>query len=120
MGIVFQRWKIVLEQMCSKLKDKDNIYMKNVYMIDKFLIILQEMILLGVKIHIDILKYTFVTNDVETYNQNKISFSDIYDNNDTYKRMFNEIEKSDILIEKINDPENINDYLIKIINLVTK
>lgn len=116
LGIVFQRWKIVLEQMCSKSKDKDDLYMKNVYLVDKFLIMLQEMILLGVKIHVDVLKYTFMTCDIETYEANKTNFSMIYDN-DMYKSIFIEIENSDRLVEPVNDPENINDDLIKLICL---
>lgn len=116
LGIVFQRWKIVLEQMCLKSKDKDDIYAKNIYLVDKFLILVQEMILLGVKIHVDVLKYTFMTCDIETYEANKSNFSMIY-NNDIYGNIFNEIDKSDRLAEQVNDPENVNDDLIKLIKL---
>lgn len=118
LGTIFQRWKIVLEQMCSKSKDKDDLYLKNMYLVDKFLIIVQEMILMGVKIYVDILKYTFMTCDIETYEANKINFSIIYNNNETYKYIFEEIQQSDILMMQVTDPENINADLIKLINLV--
>lgn len=116
LGIAFQRWKIVLEQMCSTSKDKDDMYMRNVYIVDKFLILIQEMILLGVKIYVDKLKYTFMMCDVETYESNKIFDSNIYSDS-VYLNIFEEIEQSCRLVEQVIDPENINDDLIKLISL---
>jgi hypothetical protein len=89
--------------------------MKNMYLIDKFFVTVQEMILLGVKIYVDLLKYTFITDSVETYEVNKIIFSNIY-SHDIYKFVYNEIEKSDVLIEQIIDPENIDNNVIKLLS----
>lgn len=113
-GIMFQRWKIVLEKMGDYMEDKDDTYMKKMYLVDKFLTNVQEMILLCVKIHVDLLKYTFMTNDIETYKINKINFNDMFQNS-TYSLIYQNINSCDILINKIIDPENISDEYITLL-----
>lgn len=44
LGIVFQRWKIVLEKMNNVAKDKNDEFMKSMYVIDKLLNKIQEII----------------------------------------------------------------------------
>lgn len=114
LGTVFQRWKIVLEKMSIASINKDDLYMKNIYLVDKFLTVIQEMILLYVNSYINLLKDAFITNNSEKYKQNKKSFDNFYEY-DVYKNIANEIKNSDKLLQKIKSPEILDQNMVELI-----
>lgn len=105
LGIAFQRWKIILEKMCEYKNNEDDTYLKNIYLIDKFLEILQEMILHEIKTYINKIKKMFGC-EINCSNKKNI----------IYEAIFDVLEKSDILIEKVYKPEKICDQVLNIIN----
>jgi hypothetical protein len=110
LGIVFQRWKIVLEQMCSKSNGKDDQYMRDIYLIDRFLVAIQEMILMHIKMFVQCLKESFNNTKIE-----KFQYQDIYKNVKCYKLIYENIISSDVFFKQIKDPENLDNELIKLI-----
>lgn len=111
LGIVFQRWKIVLEQMCIKSKNKDDKFQKKIYIVDNFLSSVQEMIFFAIKTQTEIIKNVLISNDIHKVHVYKINLENLYEHY-IYKNIFKEIIKNDLLMHKITDPENLDEMTI--------
>lgn len=107
-GIVFQRWKIVLEKMYDCRKGKDDEYTKKIYLIDKFLVAVQEIILLDVKLETKMITTYFGCTKII----NK-KISDYYKPH--HKLIYDNIQCSDSLSQPIENPENICQDLLELI-----
>ena len=112
LGIVFQRWKIILEHMCSNIKNKNDEYLKNVYIIDKFLVAIQEMILLHIELFVKHIKQLFEnSNQIINFDHNVI-----YRDVNHYNKIYNNVVSSNYFFIKIKNPELLNEQIIRTIN----
>ena len=114
-GIVFQRWKIILEKLDSNVIGKDNIYMNNMYSISKFLDIIQLLIFHHIKFYIKILNDALTQNNIDIFDNILDTLPDFYENELYFKIMIHCISDDSFLNKKYERPESID---FNIINLI--
>jgi hypothetical protein len=108
LGIVFQRWKIVLEKMTNNIIGKDDTYMKNIYAINILLDHIQTIIYHHIKYLVDGLYISINKNDYKIFEDRINIQPNFYDEEIYLNILIKTLDDNSILNKKHENPELIN------------
>jgi len=114
-GIVFQRWKVILEKMMVQLFGKPDDYMHNVYSLSKFLDIVQSIIYHHIKHYVNAFNDALAKNNINLFDDILDTPPDFYENELYFNILFCCMNNDSFLNKKYENPELIDFNIMKLI-----
>jgi hypothetical protein len=115
-GVVFQRWKIILEKIEVHVLGKNDDYMHKMYSISKFLDIIQLIIYHHIKYYVKIFNDALTQNNIKLFDDILNIDPDFYENELYFKILFYCVNDDSFLNKKYERPESIDFDIMKLIN----
>jgi hypothetical protein len=116
MGIVFQRWKIILEKIENHILGKNDKYMHNMFAISTFLDIIQLIIYHHIKYYIKIFNDALNQNNIDLFDNILNIDLEFYENELYFKILIHCINEDSFLNKTYERPESIDFNVMELVN----